>query len=84
MDQETADQVEQVKEQVRERARTEAKRTADNARVELGKLLLDATEEYFPEQVQARRRQDMAQGFVAGLVVGLLVGIVFQYAFEEE
>ena len=67
------------RERFTETARERAGRQADSARRELGEIVIDATDEYFPEAVRQRRRRDVASGFVVGLMVGFLV----RYAFGE-
>lgn len=67
------------KERFTETIREGAGRQADSARRELGEIVIDATDEYFPEAVRQRRRRDIASGFVVGLMIGFLV----RYAFGE-
>lgn len=67
------------RERFTETIREGAGRQADSARRELGEIVIDATDEYFPEAVRKRRRRDVASGFVVGLMVGFLV----RYAFGE-
>jgi ElaB/YqjD/DUF883 family membrane-anchored ribosome-binding protein len=62
-----------------DRVREGAEHQADTARRELGEIVLDASDEYFPEAVRQRRRRDVA----SGLVLGLLVGYLVRYAFAE-
>ena len=70
---------ESKRERFTETIREGAGRQADSARKELGEIVIDATDEYFPEAVRQRRRRDVASGFVVGLMVGFLV----RYAFGE-
>lgn len=53
-------------------AETEAKRRAEAAKRELGDLILDATEDYFPAHVKQRRRRTLAKGFLLGIATALL------------
>ena len=77
--------MERFAESVREGAERQAERVregagvqADTARRELGEIVLDATDEYFPEAVRKRRRRDVASGFVVGVMVGFLVRYVVE------
>lgn len=58
---------------LRERARREAERQAVTAKHELGDVVLEVTDQYFPEAVRTRRRRDMARGFAVGVGVGVLI-----------
>lgn len=53
--------------------RQELERRADEGRRELGTVMVDLTEEYFPEAVRRRRRRDVAGGFLAGAVAGYVI-----------
>lgn len=59
-----------------DRVREGAEQQADTARRELGDIVIDATDEYFPEAVRERRRRDVASGFLVGVMVGFLVRYV--------
>lgn len=47
-------------------------------RKHLGDRMLDLTEEYFPEEVAARRRKTAATAFGAGVVVGAVGGALLR------
>ncbi len=64
------------RERFAETIREGAGRQADSARRELGEIVIDATDEYFPEAVRRRRRRDVASGFVVGVMVGFLARYV--------
>ena len=53
-----------------------AEKQAVTARRELGDIVIDVTDEYFPEAVRKRRRRDVASGAIAGVIVGYLVRYV--------
>jgi F0F1-type ATP synthase membrane subunit b/b' len=55
----------------REEFRRELDRRTDDARDEVGARLVDLTEEYFPEEVQQRRRKTAAAAFAAGVGAGV-------------
>lgn len=57
--------------QFRELAKEQAGKQAESAKHEVGEIVIDATGEYFPEEMKARRRRDMARGFAFGLGVGV-------------
>lgn len=59
---------------VRERARAGAERQAESARHELGRMVVDAVEEYFPEETKDRRRRIARRAFFAGIAVGFVLG----------
>ena len=61
-------------EQVKSLATEEAKKQANGARDELGRIVLKATEEYFPEHTQAKRREQLAQGAAVGFAIGFVLG----------
>lgn len=63
-----------VRRQLRELAGERAGKQAESAKHEVGEIVIDATGEYFPEEVKARRRRDMARGFAAGLGLGIALG----------
>lgn len=71
--------IEVTKERFAEAVREEAERRTDAARRELGEVVIDVTDEYFPEAVRRRRRRDIASGFALGAIVGFLV----RYAVGE-
>ena len=64
-------------------ARDAAGRRAGEARADVGKVVLDVTDEYFPEAAAERRRRDVAVGFAAGAVAGLGVGFAAAAAFRR-
>jgi hypothetical protein len=53
------------------KARARASEEGIVVKHQLGETMLDMMEDYFPEEVASRRREDIAKGFVAGLAVGL-------------
>lgn len=59
---------------LREAAKQRAEKQAETARHEVGGIVLDATYEYFAKEMRARRRRDVARGFVAGVGLGVAVG----------
>jgi len=59
---------------VKERARIGAERQAETAKHEIGRMVVDAVEEYFPEETRGRRRRIARRAFFAGLAVGFLLG----------
>ncbi|MHC3438499.1 hypothetical protein ACYJ1Y_10450 [Natrialbaceae archaeon A-gly3] len=61
-----------------ETAREQAERQTESAKQELGRTVLDAADEYFPEEVRRRRRRDMARGFLVGLAVGVILREAFR------
>ncbi len=63
---------EEMKQRAKVRAKVEADKQADVLRSRLGELAVEAAQEYFPEQYQRRRRQDMVKAFAAGIAVGVL------------
>lgn len=63
--------------QVKERAKEEAARQVDNVKQDFGTRVVDATEEYFPEETKERRRRDTVRGFLVGVGIGFLL----RYAF---
>lgn len=58
--------------EAKERARTVARRTAEEAKEEVGRIALDTVEEYFPEQAKKRRRRRYARLLVVGFGIGFL------------
>lgn len=56
-----------------ETVRSEAAEQADTARQELGEVVLDVTDDIFPEAAMKRRRRDFVGGFVLGVATGFLV-----------
>lgn len=67
--------LENTQSQATEQARHEVQRRTTDAKEELGTLVLDLAEEYFPEQSRARRRKTMSQAFLTGAFFGFLLGI---------
>jgi hypothetical protein len=65
--------LEEQRELAVERAQQQAERQAQQMKTEFGDLVLDAVEDYFPRQAQARRRQLVARSFAIGFAAGLLV-----------
>lgn len=59
--------------QVKERAKEEASRQVDNVKQDVGPRVVDATEEYFPEETKERRRRDTVRGFLVGVGIGYLL-----------
>lgn len=59
---------------LREMAKERAEKQAESAKHEVGEIVLDATGEYFAEEMKARRRRVMARGFVAGVGFGVVLG----------
>lgn len=66
-------------EQLRELAKEEAGKQAESAKHDVGEIVIDATGEYFPEEMKARRRRDMARGFA----VGFGTGVALHYAMSR-
>lgn len=71
-----ADVVEDTKTRFTEAVKAEAERHAETTRHELGEIVIETTEEYFPEAVQRRRRRDIASGVALGMVLGFLLRYV--------
>lgn len=65
--------MEDTKSRLAETTKEAAERQTATAKREIGRAMLDATNEYFPEQAKKQRRQDMARGFLVGAAVGVLV-----------
>lgn len=61
-------------ERAKARARMEAQRQAEVAKEEVGRMVADAVESYFPEEAKARRRRLARRAFFAGVAVGFLLG----------
>lgn len=59
---------------VKERAMMSAERGAESAKHELGRMVVDAVEEYFPEETKDRRRRVARRAFFAGMALGLFLG----------
>jgi len=68
--------VEERRENLIETIRRKAEQEADTKRQEVGEIVIDATDDYFPEAVKRRRRRDVASGFVLGVLVGFAVRYV--------
>lgn len=64
--------VDEFKNRAKIRARLEADRQSERLKQQVGEYVLEAVEELFPEQYQARRRNDVAKAFVVGLLAGLI------------
>lgn len=64
---------EDTKSRLAETTKEAAERRTATAKRELGRTVLEATDEYFPEEVQKRRRRDLARGFLVGAAVGVLL-----------
>lgn len=62
-----------------ELAKEGAEKQAEAAKREVGEIIIDATDQYFPEEVKARRRRDMARGFA----VGFGTGVALHYAMSR-
>lgn len=58
---------------LRELAKERAGEQAKTAKHEVGEMVVDATGEYFPEEVRARRRRDMMRGFAMGVGAGMVL-----------
>lgn len=69
----TRDQLQATKERAKRRAQTTAQLKADEAKEEFGRLAFDTLEDYFPEQAEARRRQNRLQLIMVGVAVGFLI-----------
>lgn len=69
---------EEVRRRLRELVKEEAEKQAESAKHEVGELVIDATGEYFPEKVQARRRRDIARGFAIGFGAGVACSYVMR------
>lgn len=67
------DMTDDIVTQVKDRAKEEASRQVDNVKQDVGPRVVDATEEYFPEETKERRRRDMVRGFLVGVGVGFLL-----------
>jgi hypothetical protein len=65
--------LEEQRELAVERAQQQAERQAQQMKTEFGDLVLDAVEDYFPQQAQARRRQLVTRSFAIGFAAGLLL-----------
>ena len=74
--------LENTQSQTTEQARYEVQRRTTDAKEELGMLVFDLAEEYFPEQSRARRRKTMSQAFLTGALFGFLLGIAL--GFDNE
>lgn len=72
--------LESTQEQARARAQRAAQETASQSKSEFGKRAFDTLEEYFPEEAEARRRQNrttlllLLVGVAIGFLLGILVG----------
>lgn len=69
----------EVRKRIRELAKEGAEKRAESAKQEVGEIVIDATGEYFSEEVKARRRRDMARGFA----VGFGAGVALHYAMSR-
>ncbi|MFC6725854.1 hypothetical protein ACFQE1_16070 [Halobium palmae] len=58
------------------RAGIDADRMSDEWRDQLGEIVLDVTHDYFGEQYQRRRREDLTKAFAGGIVVGLVLSLL--------
>jgi hypothetical protein len=56
-----------------ERARTEARQTKEWVRAELGQAVVDVIEEYFLEQMAARRGRNRWSFLIAGFQMGVYI-----------
>ena len=65
--------MEEARKRFRELAKEQAGKQAKSAKHEVGEIILDATGEYFEEEMKARRRRDMARGFAMGVGVGFVL-----------
>lgn len=61
----------EARKRLKELAKEEAGKQAESAKHEMGEIIIDATGEYFPREMKARRRRDMARGFAAGFGIGI-------------
>lgn len=61
----------------REIAKEQLGEQTEMAKEELGRIAFAKLEEYFPEQANARRRQDAAKTFMIGIAVGILLRHLF-------
>lgn len=75
-----ADVVEETRDRFTEAVKTEAERRAETTRQEFGEVVIELTDEYFPEAVQRRRRRDIVSGFALGFVAG----IFFRYVVRKK
>lgn len=69
----------EIRDEAEERVRSEAKKARHEAETQgevlrhrLGESMLDLMEDYFPEEVEARRRENLLRGFAVGVVTGIL------------
>lgn len=62
-----------------ESAKREMGKQAESAKREMGEIIIDATGEYFPHEMRARRRRDMARGFA----IGVGAGVAAHYAMSR-
>jgi len=65
--------LETTTEKTKERARGMAEEKADDVWAELGRLVFEILEEYFPEEAKARRQQNQMQILFVGIVIGFLL-----------
>lgn len=75
--------MEDTKSRLRETAKEEAERQTATAKREIGRAMVEATNEFFPEEVKKRRRQDMARGALIGLTVGILLRDGLRWALRR-
>lgn len=71
--------LERTRDRLREMAKEEAEKQAETAKHEVGEIVIDATDQYFPDEVKARRRRDIARGFL----VGVGTGVALHYALSR-
>lgn len=57
-----------------ENIKSKAEHQAEITRREIGDIVIDATDEYFPKAVRQRRRRDYAAGVVLGTALGFAIG----------
>lgn len=62
-----------ARKRLRELAKEGGRKQAESAKHEFGEIVIDATGEYFPEEMKARRRRNMARGFALGFGAGVAV-----------
>lgn len=60
-------------------ARTKASQRGELVRHEVGDRMFDIMTEYFPEEYQARRRDELIRAFGAGIAVGFLGRELLRY-----